>query len=50
MSRNIEKCSVANIITRIRYYTFIALFIASWLFVGTSLAYDVFRSLRLNKY
>ncbi|KAM3686172.1 hypothetical protein ACJW30_11G174200 [Castanea mollissima] len=55
MSGSTREHSSVDIITSIRYWvihsiTIPSLFIAGWLFVSTSLAYDVFGSLRPNGY
>ncbi|KAG4151869.1 hypothetical protein ERO13_D04G096692v2 [Gossypium hirsutum] len=55
MSGSTGERSFADIITSIRYWvihsiTIPSLFIASWLFVSTGLAYDVFGSPRPNEY
>jgi photosystem II cytochrome b559 subunit alpha len=55
MSGNMGERSFADIITSIIYWvihsiTIPSLFIVGWLFVSTSLAYDVFGSPRPNEY
>jgi photosystem II cytochrome b559 subunit alpha len=55
MSGNTGERSFADIITSIRYWviysiTIPSLFVSGWLFVSTSLDYDVFGSPRSNEY
>nr|AQM54933.1 photosystem II cytochrome b559 alpha subunit [Populus tomentosa] len=55
MSRSTGEHSFADIITSIRYWvihsiTIPSLFIVGWLFVSTSLAYNVFGSPHPNEY